>query len=74
MKLANSLKAITASASAIIQITQALLLSFKTKGDLNIPTLISKATDALALSHLSNELSFRQREQMALMIKKSMLD
>ena len=57
--------------TAIIQMTEALLQCFKNKGDLNMPTLISKATDALALmGHASHELSFRRREQMAVVLKK----
>ena len=71
MKLANTQRAITASATAIIQMTEALLQCVKNKGDLNMPTLISKATDALALmGHASHELSFRRREQMAVVLKK----
>ena len=63
LKVSHVQKNINAGAAAIIQILDLLLASEKSPQSLQIPQLISKGCDALALfGHASQELSYHRRD------------
>ena len=68
--MANIQQALSASATAITQVIENLLSAAKSKTTVEIPAIVSKATDALALiGHGSYEVSFRRREMLAHTLK-----
>ena len=70
VKMANIQRALSASATAITQVIENLLSAAKSKTIVDIPAIVSKATDALALiGHGSHRVLFRRREMLALTLK-----
>ena len=70
VKMANIQRAMSGSATAITQVIENLLSAAKSKTTVDIPAIVSKATDALALiGHSSHKVSFRRREMLAHTLK-----
>ena len=65
VKMANIQRALSASATSITQVIENLLSAAKSKTTMDIPAIVSKATDALALiGHGSHKVSFSGRREM----------
>ena len=71
VKMANVQRVLSASATAITQVIENLLSASKDKTTMDIPAIVSKVTDALALmGHASHEVSFRRWEMLAHTLKR----
>ena len=66
VRMANIQRALSASGTAITQVIENLLSAAKSRTTMDIPVIVSKATDALALiSHGSHDVLFCGREMLA---------
>ena len=71
LKVSHVQRSISAGAAAIIQILDLLLANTKSPQSLQIPQLVSKGCDALALfGHASQELSYHRRDTLRPAIKR----